>query len=319
MAGLTFGGYRSPVEFDMQDLHNGTIETPDNDGVRALLVHVHFRLVYLCGLVLALLIGACGGESKFPDNAFAIIANQDLGSGRGRLLVAIGDDQGSRLGSPDDGIIIEVAPVGNPAAVQSAPGIWTWLLPQVSGLYRAQFDFNMPGMWVATVAPVDGNPLAEVLFDVAENSSAPAVGEHAPIVPTPTLDVLPIEQLTTDTTPDVTFYAISLDDALASGKPTVLVFSTPAYCQTAMCGPLLDIVQQVAPQYPDINFIHVEVFTEFWIDGFSPVSEFVAQSAGPGGFRLISEPWVFVISSDGVIIGRFEGVLAPEELSPLLR
>ena len=280
---------------------------------------MHFaRRVILGALGLVLLAVACGGESTFPDDAFAIVANQDLGVGRERLLLGIGDNEGNRLGSPDDAITIEVAPSVDPAAVQSARGVWTWLLPEVTGVYRAQFDFNLPGTWVATVIPADGDALEGTFFDVAEDPFAPAVGERAPVVATPTSGDLPIERLTTDATPDPAFYAISLDEAIASGMPTVLVFSTPAYCLSAACGPLLDNVQQVSPQFPDVNFIHVEVFTGFWTDGFTPTGEFIAPSAGPGGFNLISEPWVFVIGTDGTIVGRFEGALAPEELVDFL-
>jgi hypothetical protein len=277
-------------------------------------------LRYLAGLVaVAALSSACGGAAaSFGDDAFAVRANSDLGMGRDRLLVGIGNDGGARLGSPDDSVTLEVAPVDDPASVQRAPGVWTWIVPDVTGLYRAEFDFDRPGTWTVTVVPETGAPLEAVPFLVAADPFAPAIGEQAPVVPTPTLDDLPLERLTTDPTPYPAFYELSLDEALANGRTTVLVFSTPAYCVTAACGPLLDTVQQVAPDYPEANFIHVEVYTDFWTEGFVPGVAFIAPSAGPGGFNLVSEPWVFVIDPAGRIVARLEGVMAPEELVSLL-
>lgn len=276
------------------------------------------RRIGLSLVALALFAGACGADSTFPSDAFAIRANMDLGLGKDRLLIGIGAEDGTRLGSADDAVTVRVAPVDEPAAEQSAPGLWTEIIPEVSGLYRATFDFDRPGTWLATVVPEDGDPMEPVPFLVAEDPWTPALGEQAPVAATPTLDDLPLERLTTDPTPDVAFYETSLDDAIASGLPTVLVFSTPAYCQTAACGPLLDNVQEVMPQYPDVNFVHVEVFTEFWTDGFTPTAEYIAPSAGPDGYNLPSEPWVFVIDAGGVIVGRFEGAMASAELAPLL-
>jgi hypothetical protein len=33
---------------------------------------------------------------------------------------------------------------------------------------------------------------------------------------------------------------------------------------------------------------------------------------------LPTEPWVFVVDSEGIILGRFEGLVTPEELAALL-
>ncbi len=60
------------------------------------------------------------------------------------------------------------------------------------------------------------------------------------------------------------------------------------------------------------------MFTDFWEDGFVPDFSYLAPAAGPDGFALLSEPWVFVIDPSGTVIGRFEGVMAGEELAPLL-
>ncbi len=274
-----------------------------------------YRRLFAVSVLLGLVALSCGGaDTTFPDDAFAIRANSDLGMGPDRLLVGIAAADGTRLGSPDDEILLEVAPVDAPAAAQRAAGIWTWIVQDVTGLYRAEFDFDRPGTWTVTVLPETGPPLASVPFLVAEDPFSPAIGDIAPVVATPTLDDLPLERLTTDPTPDASFYELSLDAALGNGRPTVVVFSTPAYCVTAACGPMLDAVQEAAPSYPQADFVHVEVYTRFWEDGFEPTPAFVAPSAGPEGFNLVSEPWVFVVGADGRVLARFEGVMDPVEL-----
>jgi hypothetical protein len=267
----------------------------------------------------ALALAACGSsDATFPDEAFAIRASSDLGVGPDRLLLGIGDDTGARLGSPDDNVTIAVHPESDPAAVQEAPGVWTWIVPDGVGLYRAAFDFDSAGIWVATVSPAAGDPLEPVLFQVQDDPFAPGIGETAPVAPTPTLSDMTIEELTTDPEPELSFYEMSLEEAVASGRPTVLVFSTPAYCQTAACGPLLETVKDVAPLHPDVNFIHVEVYTGLTDQDFAPDAAHVAPAAGEEWYSLPSEPWVFVINEAGMVTGRFEGVMDASELEAIL-
>lgn len=84
------------------------------------------------------------------------------------------------------------------------------------------------------------------------------------MVPTPTASTAVLEEITTDPAPDVRFYQLSLDQAARSGTRTVAVFSTPAFCRTATCGPMLDQVKDLAPSYPDLNFVHVEITSYMW-------------------------------------------------------
>ena len=292
----------------------------------------------IAGIVaLVLLIAACGGDDSIaatsstataaaesestgsvPADAIAIRASADIGLGNERLLVGIGRPNGERLLTNDVSAVIEVAPQGDPTAIQRSEAHWTWIVLNAIGLYRGQFDFDEPGVWTANLI-LDGGPeLEPVVFEVFENPAAPALGEVVPVPPTPTLDDLPIEELTTDPDPDPAFYELSLAEAIANEQKTVLVFSTPAYCRTAACGPLLDNVKEIVPQHEDVNFVHVEVFTNLTDPEFAPDAAHLAPAVGSDWFNLPSEPWVFVLDPDGVVVGRFEGVLDPAELTELL-
>jgi hypothetical protein len=271
------------------------------------------------GLVVALgLLGAaCGSTSAgFSGEAFAVPANRDIAVGEERLLVGVRHLDGTDLGTPDIPVTIEVAPADEPEAVQQAPADFSWIVPDAIGLYRARFTFDRPGTWTVRVIPESGDPIPTTPFTVREQNAAPAVGALAPATATPTLADGPFAAITTDPDPDTRFYELSLDEALRNGRPTVLVFATPAFCQTAACGPLLTNVKDVAPGYPEVNFIHVEVYTNLQDPDFEPDAAHLAESVVQ--WNLPSEPWGFVIDPDGVIQARFEGTLDPVELIPYL-
>lgn len=261
---------------------------------------------------------ASGAAAPFPEDAVAIRASSDLGVGAERLLIGIGAADGSRLGSPGQAVSIEVYPQDAAGERQSVSGTWTWIVPDATGLYRAEAELDRPGVWAAEVVPAIGDRLDPVLFDVLADPMAPALGEQAPAPVTPTLDDLPIEELTTDPDPDPAFYGLSIDEAVANGRPTVVVFSTPAYCVSAACGPLLDHVKEVAPDHPDVDFIHVEVFTGLTDPDFVPDAAHLAPAVGPEWYNLPSEPWVFVIDEAGTVVARYEGVMDPAELDAAL-
>lgn len=246
----------------------------------------------------------------------AVVASGDLAVGTDRILVGISLTDGTTLASPDTAVTLQLSPLDEPTSSQSVPGVFTWILEPVIGLYRAEVELDRAGVWQVVVEPGAGDPLEPALFNVFEEPSAPRVGAVAPLPPTPTLDELPIEELTTDSEPDLDFYELSLAEAVSTGDPTVVVFSTPAFCDTAACGPLLNIVKEAAPSYDGVNFVHVEVFTGLTEPDFVPDAAHLAPAVIE--YQLPSEPWVFVIDGAGVITARFEGVMDRSELDAAL-
>ncbi len=277
--------------------------------------------------VLAVLAAACGdagggstastapvaGAGGLPDDAIAIVASTDLAVGTDRLLLALSTLGNERLGGPDLDVSFRVFPVDAPAEVAVYPATWTWATPGVSGLYRAEIDFDAPGVWAAEVAPAGGDPLEPVAFSVQADPMTPAPGEPAPRSVTPTAaDVADLAEITSDPSPDPSLYELSVADAVASGRPTVLVFATPRFCQTAICGPTLDGIKDFAADRPGVNFLHVEVFTN--LD--DPDNLEVVPAVTEWG--LSSEPWIFVLDDAGIVQARFEGVVDPQELAAAL-
>jgi hypothetical protein len=273
-------------------------------------------------VLLALVAIACGDDagstatstaSPFPVGAFAFTASSSLGVGEERLLVAVAGDDGARLPSPSIPVTISVWPEGDEASVQAAAGIFTSVIPDVSGLYRATFDFDRPGTWIVSVTPDGAAPLEPFPVNVYADHPVPAVGEPAPPSDTPTSDDAPIAAISTDPEPDPRFYMLSIAEAVANGRPTVIVFATPKFCQTAVCGPTLDLVKGIAADHPDIDFVHVEIYTN--LDDAQNL-ELVPAVVEWG---LPTEPWVFVVGAEGLIAARFEGVVTPEEIDAALQ
>ena len=269
-------------------------------------------------LVVGLIASACGDDgttatsSPFPDGAFAFSASSSPGVGEERLLVAVSDASGARLAAPDISVTIAVWPEGHEELMQVEDGAFTWALQNVSGLYRANFTFGQPGTWIVEVTPAGAGPLEAFPVSVTADPPTPAIGEPAPRSVTPTAEQFLLAEITTDPNPDPRFYELSVADAVTSGRPSVIVFATPKFCQTAVCGPTLDVVKGLAGDHPGVNFVHVEVYTN--LDDAQNL-ELVPAVLEWG---LPTEPWVFVVDAAGVVIGRFEGVVTAEEIGAAL-
>jgi hypothetical protein len=135
----------------------------------------------------------------------------------------------------------------------------------------------------------------------------PDVGEMAPRIHTPTADeVTDIGEIDTRIPPD-SMHDVDYADVLGK-KPILLVFATPQLCQSRVCGPTVDIQEEVKSRIGDqAAFIHMEVYNDNEIPkGVRPQLR---------AFNLESEPWAFVIDRNGRIAARFEGAFGAEELT----
>ena len=131
-----------------------------------------------------------------------------------------------------------------------------------------------------------------------------------------------VEKISSDTSPDPDFYKVSEDQALADHKPFALVFATPKFCTSQLCGPQLDTVKNIAKSYPGVTFINVEPYKLEETDGqLQPVLDANGQLQpvpAVDAFGILSEPWLYVVDRNGVVAGSFEGVFAESELRAAL-
>ena len=243
------------------------------------------------------------------------IASTDLALGRERFAFGLLDGAGELL--PGATVHLRWFFLAGQGAEPAGEAEATWYPSTLSGagLYVALADFDRPGVWGAELEiqlPDGSRPAPQRLrFPVSQIPAAPALGELAPPTDNRTLaDVTDITALTSDPAPDPDLYRMTVDAAAASGRPTVLAFATPAFCQTRLCGPVIDEIKALKADYGDrANFIHIEVYQRF-----EPL-EFADEMADWG---LSTEPWVFVLDREGRVAARLEGSVTRAELEPIL-
>jgi hypothetical protein len=176
-------------------------------------------------------------------------------------------------------------------------------------------DFDRRGPWVgiAMLKGEEGLEVSRFESPVAGSfGQVPSVGEKAPVIDTPTAAEVGgnLEAIDTRVPPDQ-MHEVNFADAVGK-KPLVLVFATPAFCQSRVCGPVVDVAQQAADSFEgEVDFIHMEVYND--------------NDPGKGvrpqmrAYNLPTEPWTFLVDREGVIRDRLEGAFGVSELEAAVR
>lgn len=253
-----------------------------------------------------------------------IIGQQQAGPAR--FVFSFLDADGNLpVASPDRHVQVAFVTPGETDPGPSVPAAFAWAIEGSRGEYIAYTEFATAGAWKAifiTESPTSPQEAIGVSFDVQDDLPPIDIGRPAPASDTPTLaDVNgDLAMISTDTDPDPRFYELSVADALAQGRPFILVFATPAFCQSAQCGPTLDHVKEVAVTAPDdIAFINVEPYQLTFTEGrLQPVLDADGQLqpvAAVEEWGILSEPWMFAVDGSGIVRASFEGVVTDAELS----
>ena len=183
--------------------------------------------------------------------------------------------------------------------------------------YPLLFEADAPGVFTL-VTKVNGEP-GEVQFAVEEPSAVPIVqpGDPARPVATPTVaDPLGVSQLCTRFEP-CPFHEVSYDNAVNAGAPTALLISTPAFCQTAVCGPVLELLIEASADRPDMRFVHAEVYTEpERLNDVSDITELFAPVVT--AHDLTYEPTLVVADAGGIVTARLDFTWDADELATAL-
>ncbi len=233
--------------------------------------------------------------------------------GRQRVMTAlIGDGPNAFLGGPDQPVVVRFEHVDGDT-VGEVEGAWLTTNAAALGLYVTYYEFPAAGLWEVIVS-ADGEDLGAALIEVTEESAVPNIGDPAPKSVTPTgTTVAELAAISTDPEPDPSLYDLTIADAVTNGRPTVIVFATPAFCQTALCGPTLETVKAAGAGRDDIDLVHIEPFD------LELAPQGTLQPIGPmADWGLVTEPWVFVVDADGLVSATFEGIIGQEELEAAL-
>ena len=281
------------------------------------------RLPSLCALWLIVLVMACGGSSSGeviipPTEEFggpefaAVVVTSDLGVGKERLAFGVVSRDGPPLTGESATVRTYYLPPNTDAreARQSLTASFEkW--PFSAGVFSVYPEFDVAGTWELETefTTQDGQEVvARSAFAVKETSDTPAVGAPAPASITPLAsEAADITHITTASEPSPALYGVSIHEAIAEGKPFVVVFSTPRYCTTGTCGPQLEQVSDLQGRYGDrANFIHVEVYKDphLYGEGRRPGKDDIADAVREWG--LPTEPWTFVVDAEGIVRAKFE-------------
>ncbi len=141
-------------------------------------------------------------------------------------------------------------------------------------------------------------------------------GAGFPLLGTPTLDQpQPMDTICTILDGPCPFHTTSVAEVIAAGSPLAFLISSPAYCVTSYCGPVLNELIAANPTFPSIQAIHLEVYENPKEVGgnindpdIRPVKEFEALG-------LTYEPALFLIDRNGVLIDRIDNVYDQDELA----
>jgi hypothetical protein len=147
---------------------------------------------------------------------------------------------------------------------------------------------------------------------VAASSLIPGVGQRAPDIATDTLASTGgnLALLTTRQPPEQ-MHSVSLSQVLGK-RPVVLLFSTPQFCVSRVCGPVTDVTVALQHEFAGrIAFIHEEVYAHN-----QPKLGLRTQMKA---FHLETEPWLFTINRHGIITARLEGAFGTTELRQALK
>jgi hypothetical protein len=170
-------------------------------------------------------------------------------------------------------------------------------------VYSTELDFPGAGEWkVAAILKEDGETMGAQMpgIVVGQFKKIPRPGQAAPVIHTPTPEDAggDLSKLTTRVPPDD---QNKVDYAEALGKePIVLLFATPEFCQSRVCGPVVDVAEQAQHEYGgEAAFIHMEIYND----------NDPAQGVRPQvrKFHLPTEPYLFTIDRSGVVADAVEG------------
>ncbi len=268
-----------------------------------------------------------GGETleqlwREPGDDVAIIAgttNHEPGDVRVSFLVV--DAEGGVVTLPTARVwvakALDAAPFLESSAKLERIGVPGGATADASHIYVATLPLPRAGTYWLLAEPEGGPTKVQALGNVvvAEEDPEPDVGDPAIPSENPTIESAggDFSKLTTRTPPDESLLRYSVAESLRAKVPFVVTFATPKFCSSRTCGPVVDVVEEVARRFEgsDVRFIHVEVYEHN--DPAKGYNQWLQE------WKLDTEPWTFLVGRNGKIVDRYEGVVSVNELEQTVR
>lgn len=284
------------------------------------------RRAFLAAGGSALVLAACGsgsdkgggaakpGTGKAGKSAFRMEIEPYVSTSPQRFAFILVDQNRNFAGGPPARLAI--APPGGKLGEAMPATYHGEGLPEGRGVYVVEPVLGRAGNWSGKVL-IPGQPDADLSFPVSANPDTPVVGAMGRSIQSPTTaNTLGTDPLCTRTDSKsnpapCSFHQQSLDQVIGTGKPVIAMFATPARCQSRYCGPVLDQLIALAPQYGDrIVPIHTEIYTDATSNDLVTATEVWLGTTG--------EPWVFAMDGTGKVTGRLSGAFATDEIRRLI-
>lgn len=249
--------------------------------------------------------GSSGGDSA-DRTLSASLATSELVKGHNRIVFGLAGEGNEQVRNADVDVVITRTDGPGERIDVRAKYIGGEFGDR--GAYSARVNFSAPGQWQATlVVKAKGYETQEHIIDmpVLAGGETPAVGEPAPKSATPVATTEAERKKICTADPPCTMHDHSIADSIAAHRPAVILFAAPGACVSLLCGPQLGIVEKVKKEFGDrADFIHVEIELPGTDSPVLAVTE----------WGLPTEPWTFLVDSEGRIADKFEGPVTEEEL-----
>jgi hypothetical protein len=175
------------------------------------------------------------------------------------------------------------------------------------GVWNAQLSFTVNGRTEDLTAA----------FGVSDRPALPAPGDRAFRTENLTMADAPTDPEAIDSraqdgakVPDPELHRDTIAGALAAHRPILALFSTPLYCESQLCGPTTDALERLAETGPaDAAYIHVEIWENHAKQQLNAAAKRWLLRDGD-----LTEPWLFLIGPDGVVIDRWAPLFDPREV-----
>ena len=282
------------------------------------------------GLVGAGLLTGCGGDDD-TDSAATSGAPEDLrilvpffATGEGqppvlrpgvpqRMPFGVADGEGIPLDELPDEVAFTItdasgARAGEPVVVRRHGDGTPY------PYFPLRTDLSQAGRYLVSMPLGDQTLERHVVLAPPDQVRLVQPGERAVPVMTPTTDdARGVDPICTRE-PACPFHTTTLGQALTSGKPTAFLISTPAFCQTAVCGPVLELLVEEATGRP-LEVVHAEVYADAASTG-DPLRATLTEATR--AYQLSFEPSLVVADANGIVVDRLDFLYDRGELRELL-
>ncbi len=264
------------------------------------------------------------------------LVNSQVGVGRNRLAFAIYDRDGVRIGDatvrvrlfrlegdggePAGELDLHASTLRENLAHQHGDGSTHQHDDPLITVYAGEADLNRTEWWGAELDVTRGGKRYDPVrlrFFVLPQTAEPAIGASAPRTQQLVLRDVgdDVARVDSSVPPRPALHQQTVAEAIDAGRPAVIAFATPAFCQKRFCGPIVDsVVAPLMSTYESrVSFLHIEPY-----DLDQARAGKLVPVAAMEQWGLTTEPWVFVIDAAGRIVAKFEGVATPDEVRAVL-